>query len=235
MDSMQSPSLPDKPQAQPSALKGYGLFGALALGLHLLLLWLVKPSLPVVPAPPSGHPISAQLIFTPPKPQAQSSDAGQDPNAVVKKDHTSETVLPAAGSNQSSGAQSAAPGQQPAASRSGTLPADPFARQEGGGQDFGQQLESSLKRLQQQRQQQWLDSAKPGADALPRPKVKKNEPQIIELGGGQRLYRGPHGECALLQEVDVVGGKETRWLSSNLCQDKGPDFQSFIKKRQHQG
>ncbi|EKE71660.1 hypothetical protein [Gallaecimonas xiamenensis] len=230
---MQAPSIPDNPARQPQS-QGYLLWGGLALLLHLLLLWFAgpKPSLP----PPVQAPkaVKATLLRFQEQPKAYSSQVGQGGELPTQGER--EVVAPQPQGSPGHQGQ-AQPGRQQQVDDQGVLPADPFARDtQAGGQQgsFGQQLEQSLQRLQQRQQDSWLQGQSPGgAKALPRPNARVRDEEIIELGENQRLYRGPNGECALLMDVEGLQGKETRWLSTSLCKEEGPDFREFIKKRQH--
>ncbi|WKE66445.1 hypothetical protein PVT67_04105 [Gallaecimonas kandeliae] len=216
---MQAAELPDN---KPNQQHRYLFWGGLVLALHALLLWQLGLGVHIPKAIKAPPPLKAHLFYARPKPQPQSSNAGS--KAEVLPDKPADKPEPRQGTKTQPQGQA-----KPAPKAPGTLVESPNPAP---ARDLGSALQQSLDRLNARRQQQWLDSRSAGTDALPRPKAQPHHEEMIDLGGGQRLYHGPNGECALLQEVDGLQGKETRWLSTSLCQEKGPDFRDFIKKRQ---
>ncbi|WP_115719565.1 hypothetical protein [Gallaecimonas mangrovi] len=226
-------------------LREYGLFAVLALSLHLLVLcgfWqepsTVKP--PMVP-----EPIKARLIFAPAPVKAQAAKVGTEqptkPNTLNAKERLSgyaDAPNGAASLSRQHLPQERLPAHPKSARRAKAAETPLNERKpsaKSAGESFGLALEQSLNNIAQQQQQQWLNGQRmPGVQAIERPKANTRKAQIIDLGGGQRLYFGADGSCALLVDVPTIGGeKETHWLATSACKKKGADFQKFIDKRSH--
>ncbi|WP_406666485.1 hypothetical protein [Gallaecimonas sp. GXIMD1310] len=210
----------------------YLLWLLLAVLLHGALLWwlpLAEPP-PALPLTPKKA-IHATLLVAKPA-VAQSAQAGSGDD---RQTDAAPVATVAAGS-------ASPPGRKVPVKQQGSLAASPKAspqpQQVVSTGDFSEQLQGSLQRLQQQRQQQWLDQqhqASAGPQAIQRPQGRSRKAQIIDLGGNDRLYRGPNGECALLRQIQGLQGPETVWLQTSLCSKPEADIQSFINKRIHGG